>query len=96
MIPRFAQNGAAAASVISEALVTVCCVCFSVKHIQVRLRRGYLAKTVIAVAFMGGTYMDCHEHGKWRISAACSNSSDRGGLIFCFMHYASQSSLHGV
>lgn len=26
---------------------------FSVKHIQVRLRRGYLAKTVIAVAFMG-------------------------------------------
>ena len=53
MIPRFAQNGAAAASVISEALVTVCCVCFSVKHIQVRLRRGYLAKTVIAVAFMG-------------------------------------------
>lgn len=53
MIPRFAQNGAAAASVISEALVTVCCVCFSVKHIQVRLRRGYLAKTVIAAAFMG-------------------------------------------
>lgn len=52
LIPEFSQNGAAVASVISEALVTVCCVCFSRKHIQVRLRDGYLVKTVTAAAFM--------------------------------------------
>lgn len=52
LIPEFSQNGAAVASVISEALVTVCCVCFSRRHIQVQLRDGYLVKTVTAAAFM--------------------------------------------
>ncbi len=52
LIPRFSQNGAAVASVISEALVTVCCVGFSRKHIHVGLRAGYLGKTVLAVAVM--------------------------------------------
>lgn len=52
LIPRFSQNGAAVASVISEALVTVCCVGFSRKHIHVGLRAGYLGKTVLAAAVM--------------------------------------------
>ena len=52
LIPRFSQNGAAVASVISEALVTVCCVGFSRKHIHVGLRTGYLGKTVLAAAVM--------------------------------------------
>lgn len=52
LIPRFSQNGAAVASVISEALVTVCCVGFSRKHIHVGLRSGYLGKTVLAAAVM--------------------------------------------
>lgn len=61
-----------------------------------KIKKRIFGKNRDRGSFYGGTYMDCHEHGKWRISAACSNSSDRGGLIFCFMHYASQSSLHGV
>lgn len=53
LIPLFQQNGAAAASVISEAFVTALCVMFSKKYITVRLAEGLVSKTVAASVLMG-------------------------------------------
>lgn len=52
LIPAFAQNGAAVASVISEALVTLLCVIYSMKYITIKMDFRFMIKTIIATAAM--------------------------------------------
>lgn len=53
LIPRFWQNGAAVASVISEALVTVLSVIFTRKYIAFEVEKEIIGKTIIATGIMG-------------------------------------------
>lgn len=52
-IPSYKQNGAAAASVISELLVTVLSVIFACKYITLKLEKDIIFKTVISTVIMG-------------------------------------------
>lgn len=53
LIPRYQQNGAATASVISESLVTILSVIFAGKYITLKLETDIMWKTIISTAVMG-------------------------------------------
>ena len=53
MIPYYAQNGAALASVLSETLVTALTIVFSMKYISLKLNVSNIIKTIISAIVMG-------------------------------------------
>lgn len=53
LIPHYQQNGAAAASVISELLVTILSVVFAGKYITLKLEKDIILKTILSTAVMG-------------------------------------------
>lgn len=52
LIPAFQQNGAASASIVSEALVTIITFIFARQHLQIRLENAFIIKTLISNIFM--------------------------------------------
>lgn len=53
LIPIYQQNGAAVASVISEAFVTLLSVIFASKYIKLRVDKSFIVKTVVSAGIMG-------------------------------------------
>lgn len=53
LIPRYQQNGAAVASVVSESLVTILSVVFAGKYITLKLETDIMTKTIISTIVMG-------------------------------------------
>jgi len=52
LIPRFQQNGAAIASVISESLVTILAYLFSSKYIRIYLKKNFVISLTVSSIFM--------------------------------------------
>lgn len=92
LIPLYAQNGAAVASVISETVVTCMTAIFSNRYIRIRLDKRFFASTIVSTASMAAGVIAVRTFVT-QLYAALLSAVLLGGLIYVLISILSKNTV---